>query len=164
MSLDEYIGAPTGAATIHIERGSVSRFADALTDSNPVYNDLNVAREAGFNAPPLPPTWTFASGFLGAYPESQPEDPTNGEGDPLMKIIGVLKKEGGMILHGEQEFIYHQCAQVGDVLHQEGKIKDIYTKESKGKVMTFVVTEKVYKNEAGEPVVTEIFNLIHRGK
>ena len=90
MSHDEYIGAPTGAATIHVERGSVSRFADALTDTNPVYKDLKVAQAAGFDAPPVPPTWTFASGFLGAYPEDQPEDPTNGEGNPMMKIMRGL--------------------------------------------------------------------------
>jgi hypothetical protein len=30
--------------------------------------------------------------------------------------------------------------------------------------MTFIVMENVFSNEAGEPVVTEIFNLIHRGK
>lgn len=164
MSHEEYIGASTGAATIHVERGSVSRFAEALTDSNPVYSNLTAAREAGFDAPPLPPTWTFASGFLGAYPEDQPEDLANGEGNALMKVIHALKKEGGLILHGEQEFIYHQPAQVGDVLHQEGKITDIYTKESKGKVMTFVVKETIFRNAEGEPVVTEISIFIHRGK
>ncbi len=164
MSFDDFIGKPTGANTIHVERGSVSRFADALTDSNPVYSDLNAAKEAGFDAPPLPPTWTFASAFLGAYAEDQPEDPTGGEGNPMMKIMRGLMKDGGMVLHGEQEFQYHQPVQCGDVLHGEGKITDIYTKESKGKVMTFVVMETVFKNDAGEPVVTEIFNLIHRGK
>lgn len=164
MSLEDYIGKPTGAGTIHIERGSVSRFAAACTDDNPVYHDLNAAKEAGFDAPPLPPTWTFASAFLGAYPEDQPEDPTGGKGNPMMEIMRGLMKEGGMVLHGEQEFQYHQPVQCGDVLSSEGKITDVYTKESKGKVMTFVVMETVFKNQAGEPVVTEIFNLIHRSK
>jgi acyl dehydratase len=162
MAHEEFIGKPTGANTIHIERGSVSRFAHALTDENPVYHDLNAAKTAGFDAPPLPPTWTFASAFLGAYPEDQPQDPTGGEGNPMMKIMRGLMKEGGMVLHGEQEFRYHKVAQVGDVLHAEGRITDIYTKESKGKTMTFVVMETVFKDDQGEPVVTEVFNLIHR--
>lgn len=164
MSFEETIGQPTGAATVHVERGSVSRFADALTDKNPVYHDLRAAQAAGFEAPPLPPTWTFAANFLGAWPEDQPADPTAGKGNPMMGIMRGLMKNGGMVLHGEQEFIYHQPAQCGDVLHSEGKITNIYTKESKGKVMTFVVMETVFKNAKGEPVVTEIFNLIHRGK
>ena len=164
MSYDEYKGAPMTAHTIHVERGSVSRFADAVTDKNPVYHDLRAAKTAGFDAPPVPPTWTFASAFLGAYTEDQPADPTGGKGHPMMKLMSNLMKNGGMVLHGEQEFIYHQPVQCGDVLSSTGKITDVYTKESGGKVMTFVVMETVFKNKAGEPVVTEIFNLIHRGK
>ena len=52
--------------------------------------------------------------------------------------------------------------QVGETLHQEGKIVDLYSKEAKGKTMTFLVTETVFKDDAGDPVVTERFNLIHR--
>jgi len=52
--------------------------------------------------------------------------------------------------------------QVGETLRREGKIVDLYTKEAKGKTMTFLVTETVFKDDAGDPVVTERFNLIHR--
>ena len=82
----------------------------------------------------------------------------------MMKIMRELMKNGGLVLHGEQEFRYHQSVQCGDVLHWQGVITDIYAKESKGKVMTFIVMETVFNSEAGEPVVTEIFNLIHRGQ
>jgi acyl dehydratase len=163
MDLKDYIGKPTGAGSIHLERGSVSRFAHAVTDANPVYHDQKAAREAGFDNCPLPPTWTFAAEFLGVWPEDKPADPTGGAGNPMMKIIGNLMKGGGLILHGEQEFRYHQVPQAGEVLHWEGKITDIYTKESKGKVMTFIVMENEFTNSKGEPVITEIFNLIHRG-
>jgi acyl dehydratase len=164
MELKDYIGKPTGAGTIHVERGSLSRFAHGVTDSNPVYHDQRAAQAAGFDNPPLPPTWTFAASFLGARPEDQAVDPTGGKGNPMMKIMRDLLKNGGLILHGEQEFRYHQLVECGDILHWEGKITDIYAKESKGKVMTFIVMENVFKNSDGEPVVTEIFNLIHRGK
>ena len=163
MELKDYIGKPSGAGNIHLERGSVSRFARAVTDENPVYHNKNAAQEAGFDNCPLPPTWTFASEFLGVWPEDKPADPTNGAGNPLMKIIGNLMKSGGLILHGEQEFRHHQVPQCGETLHWEGKITDIYTKESKGKVMTFIKMENEFTNSKGEPVITEIFNLIHRG-
>ncbi len=70
--------------------------------------------------------------------------------------------EGGLVLHGEQEFVYHKPVQVGETLHHEGKIVDLYSKESKGKTMTFLVMENVFTDDGGEPVVTERFNLIHR--
>ena len=164
MSFEEYKGAPMSAHAIHVERGSVSRFAAAVTDTNPVYHDLRAAKAAGFDDIPVPPTWTFASAFLGAYAEEQPPDPTGGKGNPMFEIMSGLMKDGGLVLHGEQEFIYHLPVQSGDVLTSFGTIRDVYTKESGGKVMTFVVMETVFKNQRGEPVVTEVFNLIHRGK
>jgi acyl dehydratase len=162
LSRDDVVGQPTGAATIHIERGPVTRFAAAVTDANPVYKSVEAAREAGFDGIPAPPTFTFAASHWGVFPEDQPPDPTGGKGSPLRELMGGLMAEGGIVLHGEQEFIYHKPVQAGETLHQEGKITDLYSKESKGKTMTFLVMETVFKDDAGDPVVTERFNLIHR--
>jgi len=42
-------------------------------------------------------------------------------------------------------------------------VVDAYQKESKGKTMTFLVTETEWTDkETGEPVVTTRFNVIHR--
>ncbi len=157
----EVVGKPTGAAKVHIERGPVSRFAAAVTDTNPVYSNLDAARAAGFEGIPAPPTFTFAARVFGVFAEEQPPDPTGGR-NYMGEVMGMLMAEGGLVLHGEQEFLYHKPVQSGDVLYQEGKITDLYSKESKGKTMTFLVMETVYKDAAGEPVVTERFNLIHR--
>lgn len=163
LDRDAVVGLPTGAATIHLERGPVTRFAEAVTDPNPVYHDLAAAREAGFDHIPAPPTFTFsAAGHWGVFPEDQPEDPTRGQGNPMRRLMSELMAEGGMVLHGEQEFVYHRPAQVGDTLHQEGRIVDLYTREAKGRTLTFLVMETLFRNGAGEPVVTERFNLIHR--
>ncbi|MBW2243275.1 MAG: MaoC family dehydratase N-terminal domain-containing protein [Deltaproteobacteria bacterium] len=163
LNKEQVIGLPTGAATVHVERGPVSKFAQSVTDGNPIYHDLAAARDAGFDSIPAPPTFTFsAASHWGVFPEDQPPDPTEGRGSPMRKIMGDLMKEGGLILHGEQEFVYHKPVQVGDTLHQEGKVVDLYSKQAKGKTMTFLVTETVFKNDAGDPVVTARFNLIHR--
>ena len=61
------------------------------------------------------------------------------KGNPLMTALGPLMAKGGLILHGEQEFIYHRPVLVGDVLIGEGTITDAYQKESKGRTMTFIV-------------------------
>ncbi len=165
MGLDReaVVGRPTGAATIHVERGPVSKFAVAVTDSNPVYRSIEAARDAGFDDIPAPPTFTFsAAGFWGTFPEDQPEDPTADAGNPMREVMSSLMAQGGLVLHGEQEFLYHKPVQVGQTLHQEGKVVDLYSKEAKGKTLTFLVMETVFKDDAGDPVVTERFNLIHR--
>lgn len=159
--LKKFIGRPTSKSKVVVERGPVANFATAVCDTDPVYRDPQAAKEAGFDSIPVPPTFPFVMSNWGEFPEIQPADkPT---GNALGEVVGPLMASGGIILHGEQEFEYHRPVSVGDVLVGEGKITDAYTKESKGKTMTFVVTETVWKDDStGEPVVTTRFNLIHR--
>jgi acyl dehydratase len=155
------IGKPTGKAKVVVERGPVQHFADAVLSTSPIYHNPEAAKAAGFGAIPAPLTWPFAMEFSGKFEELQPADaPT---GSPLMAALGPLMAKGGLILHGEQEFIYHRPVQVGDVLVSEGNITDAYQKESKGRTMTFIVSETNWSDDTtGEPVVTARFNLIHR--
>ena len=160
--LKEIIGQPIGSSKVVVERGPVQHFADAVLSTSPIYHDPEAAKRAGFDSIPAPPTWPFAMEFSGKFAEIQPPDPTAGA-SPLAKAIGPLMAKGGLILHGEQEFIYHRPVMVGDVLVGEGKIVDAYQKESKGRTMSFIVQETNWTDEeTGEPVVTARFNLIHR--
>jgi acyl dehydratase len=166
MAVDKsVIGQCTGRWKIVVERSPVANFAKAVKDNSPIYQDATAAKAAGFDAIPAPPTFPFAMLNWGVFPEEQPEDnPAQPGGtSPVMKIMGGLMSKGGMILHGEQEFTYHRPISVGDVLVGEGSVVDLYEKESKGKTMTFLVTENVFKDEkTGDPVVTSRMNLIHR--
>jgi acyl dehydratase len=165
MAVDtSVIGKPTGAWKITVERGPVSGFAAAVLDTNDIYRDAGAARAAGFNNIPAPPTFTFAMQFWGAFVEDQPPDPTGGQ-NPMHSIMGELFGQGALVLHGEQEFQYHRPIEVGDVLVGEGKLMDIYEKETDSASMTFVVIQTQWKDaESGSPVVTEQFNLIARLK
>jgi hypothetical protein len=155
------IGKPTGRSKVVVERGPVSQFAAAVGSTSPIYRDLDAAEAAGFASIPTPPTWPFAMEFSGKFDEMQPADAQTG--NPLMAAVGRIMANGGLLLHGEQEFIYHRNIEVGDVLVGEGRVADAYQKESKGKTMTFFVTETTWSDDqTGEPVVTAIFNLIHR--
>ena len=160
--LRKIIGKPMSKSKVVVERGPVANFATAVCDPNPVYRDPRAAADAGLRAIPVPPTFPFVMQTWGAFPELQPYD--RPAGNPLGEVIGPLMANGGLILHGEQEFEYHRPVVVGDVLIGEGTITDAYAKESKGRTMTFVVTETVWRDAAtDEPVVTTRFNLIHRG-
>jgi acyl dehydratase len=159
--LKKIIGKPMSKSTVVVERGPVSNFATAVCDASPVYRDPAAAGAAGLAAIPAPPTFSFVMNTWGEFPELQPGDVP--AGNPMGEVLGPLLSKGGIILHGEQEFIYHRPVYVGDVLDGEGTITDAYAKESKGKTMTFVVTETVWRDRAsGEPVVTSRFNVIHR--
>jgi hypothetical protein len=159
--LKSIIGQPTGKSKVVVERGPVQHFADSLLSTSPIYHSPEAAKQAGFDNIPAPPTWPFAMEFSGKFTEIQPGDaPT---GNPMMTAMGPLMAKGGMILHGEQEFLYHRPIQVGDVLIGNGVIADVYQKESKGRTMTFICSETTWSEEStGEPVVTARTNLIHR--
>ena len=163
MAVDtSVIGKTVSRTAVAVERAAVMNFARALKDDNPVYRSIDAAKAAGFSDLPAPPTFPFAMRFWGDYPELQ-KGLAPVEGNPMFEIIGKLTAKGGLVLHGEEEFIYHRPIVAGDVLVGEGTCVDASEKESKGKVMTFVVSETVWKDKAtGEPVVTERFNLIHR--
>jgi acyl dehydratase len=158
--LKSLIGRPTGHSKVVVERGPVAFFAQAVKDDDPVYRDPEAARAAGFSNIPVPPTYPLVMDHWGTFEELQPQD--NPTDSPLMAALGPLMARGGLILHGEQEFIYHRPVVVGDVLEGHGKVADAYQKESRGRTMTFVVTETTWKDESGSPVVTSRFNVIHR--
>jgi hypothetical protein len=160
--LKSIIGKPTGKGKVVVERGPVTFFADAVVSDSPIYKSPQAANAAGLDDIPAPPTFPFAMENWGKFEEIQPADAP--EGSPLMSALGPLMARGGLILHGEQEFTYHRPIVVGDVLVGEGTVVDAYQKESKGKTMTFVVTETNWLDDkTGEPVVTSRFNVIHRG-
>ena len=158
----EFIGRTTGRSTVTLERGPVANFARAVKDENPIYQRTDAARDAGFDGIPAPPTFLFAAGQWGAFPENQPPDDPAAQGNPIGEILGALMSEGGLVLHGEQEFEYHRPLTAGMRLTHEGTVTDVYEKESKGRTMTFVVTENEYRDDAGDLVAVSRMNLIHR--
>jgi acyl dehydratase len=156
------VGQSTGRFTVVIERGPVAVFADAVKDSSPVYRDPQAARAAGLPGIPAPPTFPIAMQHWGTFTELQPEP----EGEPPAgagTILAPLLAQGGLLLHGEQEFEYHRPLVVGDVLVGEGRVTDAYEKQSGANTLTFVLVETSWSEEAtGEPVVTARMNLIVR--
>jgi acyl dehydratase len=157
----EYIGMPTSKGTLVVERAPITNFAKAVTDTNPVYRDADAARAEGFADIPAPPTFGFSIQNWGKWEELQPADGTP-ERQPMMEVLGTLMSKGGLVLHGEQEFVYHQPLTVGQRLTYSGVVKDIYQKATGDRTMTFMVIEDTYRDESGELVLTSLMNLLHR--
>ena len=159
--LNTIIGKSTGTTVVTVERGQLALFADAVKDASPIYRDARAAQAAGLAGIPAPPTYPFAMGNFGVFPELQTADvPTD---NPMGAVLGPLMANGGVILHGEQEFVYLRPVLAGDVLVGEGSVVDAYQKESKGKTMTFIVVETAWSERStGEPVCTSRMNIIHR--
>lgn len=142
-ALTELEGRDLGTERIIVERGPVKVFASAVKDGDPVYL---------VDGAPVPPTFPFCWSWFGSVQRS------GSAGLPIAELRGP----GRMILHGEQEFIYHRWPRVGDVLESKGRISEVHEKpKSNGGSMEFYVTDTDWNDAAtGEPVVTTRFTLI----
>jgi acyl dehydratase len=161
MAATDLIGKQLPKSTIVVERGPVARFAEAVLATSPVYSSATAAAEAGYPAVPVPPTFTFIAGYWGALAELQPA-PDPGAVN-LAELLADLRKDGGLLLHGEQEFHYHQPVYVGMTLHSSGVVENISVKEGKGgATMTAVNVRTDLADDDGQPVVTQIMTFLLR--
>ncbi|MBL7500033.1 MaoC family dehydratase N-terminal domain-containing protein [Frankia sp. CNm7] len=161
MSATDLVGTALPPAAVVVERGAVAAFAEAVTDTSPVYQRADAARAAGFDAIPAPPTFTFAARLLGAFPDLQPARPEGAL--EVTDVIAALRTDGGLILHAEQEFTYHRPVLTGSTVHLTGEVEDVrVTTNSRGQTMTFVRIRTDTRDDAGELLVTEVMTLLHR--
>ena len=161
MAATDLIGRKLRESVFVVERGPVARFAEAVLATSPVYKSPAAAEDAGFSGIPVPPTFTFAATYWGAFLEEQPEqDP---DAVDVGNVFAQLSAEGGMNLHGEQEFRYHSPIYVGQRLRVSGVIEDVSVKEGKGgAVMTAVKCVTEVRHEDGTPAITQIMTILNR--
>ncbi len=157
----DLIGRKLPEATIVIERGPVARFAEAVHATSPIYSSAEAATSAGYPAVPVPPTFTFVAGYWGSLAEDQPaRDP---EAADLGQLLAELRRDGGMLLHGEQEFRYLAPVLVGMRLRSTGVVENVSVKEGKGgSTMTAVKVRTDLADEDGKTVVTQIMTFLLR--
>jgi hypothetical protein len=143
VALTELKGRNLGITTVVVERGPVRVFASALLDDDPRYRA---------DGAPVPPTFPFSMPYWGSL----------GQGGAAGLPLENLRGKGRAILHGEQEFLFHdgRWPHVGDVLVGESVISDVYEKpKSDGGKLEFYVSETTWNNEQGEAVVTTKFTM-----
>lgn len=128
----KYIGHALTGFTTEAEAGRLRFFAKATGQNEAVYIDAEAAREAGYPALPLPPTFLFCLDMDAPNPAE------------VRELLGI---DLGKVLHGEQSFTYHQMAFAGERLSFQGRIADIYDK--KGGALEFVVIDTRVTNQHG---------------
>jgi acyl dehydratase len=146
MGLDRsLIGEEWAGGTLLVTRDRLRLFAKATGQTDPVYVDLDAAKQAGHRDLPVPPTFYFGV-------DLERPDPF----DHLVRLGVDLRT----VLHGEQEFTYHQQAYAGDELHSSSTVVDVFTK--KGGALEFLVTELPITDQDGTVVVTMRNTLVVR--
>lgn len=143
MQLDESVIGMTGEMyTFEVEKRHVKQFAEAIGDPNPLYTDEAYAREHADGRLMAPPTFAMAIGS---------------EGGGLPVDLDTRR-----MLHGEQEFIYCRPIFVGDQLHCQMKVSDLYEKEGKSGMMQFLILDTEMEDDTGNLVAISRTNIIYR--
>src|SRR5204862_309637 len=102
----------------------IREFARAVGEGEPVYQDREAARSAGFRDVVAPPMFAvvYSAGAMGP---------------------AILDPELGinlmMMLHGSQEFVWGEPVCAGDTLTTTAEVKDLYERDGR----TFYVYERL---------------------
>ena len=131
----KWIGYELPASVLPIERSRLQFFAKAIGETDPVYTDVEAAKAAGYADLPAPPTFLFAAEL---------------DSGAVFKLLDQLEIPIAKLLHGEQGFVYHRPACVGDTITVRSTIDDIYDK--KNGALEFVVKTSRACNQHGELV------------
>lgn len=156
------------ASKFPIEAGHVMMFARAIGDFNPVYRDVDQARESEVGGIIAPPTFVQASAqYDPDYPlRPQPGVPWFGSGstpsgrvpstDSVASAQGPGREQnGGTALHAEQHYEFHRTVRAGEVLTLTQRTGKSWEKQGRrGGLLHFRETIIEYRGEDGELSVT----------
>ena len=131
--LKDKVGAVWRTQTYEIEKGMLRRFARAVGDTNPLWQDEGYARKAGYGSIISPPTFMATLGL-----------------EQIQQLLVGTPDETS--LHGSTELESYQPVRAGDVITANTIIADFRQRTGKATTMTFVTFDITYENQQGELV------------
>ena len=134
------IGIESPPLTEVIEKGAISRFAEAIEDLNPLWSDDTTARKSQYGSIVAPPT------FLRSVRYTWPQLPFHVPYDRL--------------LDGGSQWEYFEPVRPGDRITAVARIEDIYQRPGHVGPMLFVITMISYTNQFNETVATQRTTII----
>jgi acyl dehydratase len=139
--LKAMIGTMTEPIIMEVERGAIRRYADAVDDHNPLFRDVEYAKNTKYGEVICPP------GFFGWPMKGNPLESLMGLVTPALLKTGLFR-----ILDGGVDQEFYLPIRAGDVLTAYGKVADIREREGKSGKMLFVTLEMTYLNQNGDLV------------
>jgi acyl dehydratase len=140
----EAVGKQYEPVTYAVGREKIREYAAAVGETNPLHNDLEAARAAGYADLVAPPMFVVVYAARAIVPAMFDPD------------VGI---NFAMMVHGAQEFRWDALVLAGDEITTTAAVKEIADRGGMG----FYVFETVSENQRGEPVCTGTWTQIVRG-
>jgi acyl dehydratase len=121
------IGSETEPHVVEVERGAIRRFAEAIGDPNPIFNDEQQARKSRYGTMIAPPTFgrSLGGGFFNIR----------------------LNLQSFRGLDGGSEWEYFEPIRPGDRITVVSRLADIREASGRLGAMVFIITETRYTNQ-----------------
>jgi len=133
--LKSQVGVDWPPLVYEIEKGMIRRFAQAVGDPNPLWQDEEYASRSSFSGIIAPPTFLLILGFG--------------------QILQTLTSDSSLtVLHGSTELECHQPVRPGDVITVTTKIANVRERPGKMGKMLFVTFDMTGTNQ-GQDVVAK---------
>ena len=129
------IGVESDPVINDVEKGAIVKFAQAIEDDNPVFNNENIARQTRFGGLIAPPT------FLRSMKV--------GKANPTVNSPYTANLDGG------SEWEYFEPVKVGDQISVTQYLSDISERRGSLGNMLFMVRETKYTNQFGNVVALQ---------
>lgn len=126
------IGVESEPIVYEVEKGAIKKFAEAIGDPNPLWQDEEYARKSVYGGIIAPPTFAISLRH-----------------DPFLdrvKQMAAFKR----ILNGGNDIEYFQPLRPGDIISVTGKVVDIRERAGKAGNMAFMTVELSYRKQDGE--------------
>jgi acyl dehydratase len=137
------IGRESEPVVHEVEKGALRRFADALGDPNPIYQDEVAAKAAGYSGLVAPPTFAVALASNERFRHS-------------------LDLGTRSILHGEQLFEYGRPLVAGDRVTVTSRVADVLERPGASGPTDVIVIEDEGRDDEGELLFRSRATLILR--
>ncbi|MBA7714367.1 hypothetical protein ES703_123389 [subsurface metagenome] len=143
--LRNMVGVEAEPEVFDVEKGHIRRFAEAVGDANPLWQDDEYARKSRYGNIISPPTFLQDEGTIKFA-------------DNLMEIVNPARG----FLNGGMEVECYKPMRPGDVITTRAKLGNLYEKQGKMGEMLFMVVEVSYTNQRGELVAIGRHTFIRR--
>jgi acyl dehydratase len=155
--IKKLIGTSASVKYYEVEKGAIRRFADAVDDANPLYQDEDYASKSKYGSIIAPP------GFFGWSQKQARGSPLAVDIPPELEL--AFNKAGyplSLVLDGGMEYEFFQPVHAGDILAAVTTVRNL--RERTGETGSIIVSflDTVYHNQNGELVARQQLMFVRR--
>ena len=155
--IKKLIGASGPVQYYEVEKGAIRRFAEAVDDANPLYQDAAYARKSRYGSIIAPP------GFFG-WPQKQ------ARGSPLAvdippELESAFEQAGyplSLVLDGGMEYEFFLPVHAGDILSAVTTVRNLRERSSETGSIIVSFLDTVYHNQTGALVAKQQLMFVRR--